>query len=134
MVDAERFGNKLLVHNYGHGGGGVTLSWGTATLAVDLARDFLIAHKSAETDAIRRARLRRERALNCAPVATSFPEWTRHGNDLRERFAAGHDVEHRRRFVVADFCLRNDATRKFNEQFRQACRDFEQRVSVARRR
>src|SRR5215208_2608049 len=46
MVDAKRFGNKLLVHNYGHGGGGVTLSWGTASLAVDLARDFLITHKS----------------------------------------------------------------------------------------
>ena len=40
VVAAERFGNKLLVHNYGHGGGGVTLSWGTASLAVDLARDF----------------------------------------------------------------------------------------------
>jgi glycine/D-amino acid oxidase-like deaminating enzyme len=41
VVDAERFGKKLLVHNYGHGGGGVTLSWGTASLAVDLARDFI---------------------------------------------------------------------------------------------
>jgi glycine/D-amino acid oxidase-like deaminating enzyme len=40
VVDAERLGHKLLVHNYGHGGGGVTLSWGTASLAVDLARDF----------------------------------------------------------------------------------------------
>ena len=47
VVDARRFGSKLLVHNYGHGGGGVTLSWGTATLAVNLARDFLIAHKAA---------------------------------------------------------------------------------------
>jgi glycine/D-amino acid oxidase-like deaminating enzyme len=47
MVDGQRFGNKLLVHNYGHGGGGVTLSWGTASLAVDLARDFLIARKAA---------------------------------------------------------------------------------------
>ena len=45
VVDAQRFGRKLLVHNYGHGGGGVTLSWGTASLAVDMARDFLIAHK-----------------------------------------------------------------------------------------
>src|ERR1044071_5325275 len=44
VVDAQRFGSKLLVHNYGHGGGGVTLSWGTAWLAVDLARHFLIAH------------------------------------------------------------------------------------------
>ena len=41
VVRAERIGQKLLVHNYGHGGGGVTLSWGTASLAVDLARDFV---------------------------------------------------------------------------------------------
>lgn len=40
VVKAERLGSKLLVHNYGHGGAGVTLSWGTASLAVDLARDF----------------------------------------------------------------------------------------------
>ena len=35
-VEAERIGEKLLVHNYGHGGAGITLSWGTASLAVDL--------------------------------------------------------------------------------------------------
>ena len=35
-VEAERLGDKLLVHNYGHGGCGVTLSWGTARLATDL--------------------------------------------------------------------------------------------------
>ena len=29
-------GEKLLIHNYGHGGAGITLSWGTAALAVDL--------------------------------------------------------------------------------------------------
>ena len=37
VVRAERLGDKLLVHNYGHGGGGVTLSWGTADLAAQLA-------------------------------------------------------------------------------------------------
>ena len=35
MVRAEPLGDKRLVHNYGHGGGGVTLSWGTAEMAVD---------------------------------------------------------------------------------------------------
>jgi D-amino-acid oxidase len=41
VVAAERFGEKLLVHNYGHGGAGITLSWGTSTLAVDLARESM---------------------------------------------------------------------------------------------
>lgn len=36
VVAAERFGNKQIVHNYGHGGAGITLSWGTASLAMDI--------------------------------------------------------------------------------------------------
>jgi glycine/D-amino acid oxidase-like deaminating enzyme len=36
-VEREAFGDKALVHNYGHGGGGITLSWGSSKLAVDLA-------------------------------------------------------------------------------------------------
>lgn len=35
VVRAETLGAKRLIHNYGHGGGGVTLSWGTADLAVE---------------------------------------------------------------------------------------------------
>ncbi|WP_380874417.1 D-amino-acid oxidase [Sphingomonas sp. DBB INV C78] len=37
VVRAEALGSKRLVHNYGHGGGGITLSWGSSRLAVDLA-------------------------------------------------------------------------------------------------
>ncbi|GAA4762630.1 FAD-dependent oxidoreductase [Stakelama sediminis] len=36
VVRAEAFGDKRLVHNYGHGGSGITLSWGTSRLAIDL--------------------------------------------------------------------------------------------------
>ena len=36
VVRAEALGNKKLVHNYGHGGAGITLSWGTSKLATDL--------------------------------------------------------------------------------------------------
>lgn len=35
VVRAENIGGKTVVHNYGHGGGGITLSWGTSHLAVD---------------------------------------------------------------------------------------------------
>jgi glycine/D-amino acid oxidase-like deaminating enzyme len=34
VVRAEPMGEKLVVHNYGHGGGGITLSWGSSALAV----------------------------------------------------------------------------------------------------
>jgi D-amino-acid oxidase len=37
VVKREDLAGKTLVHNYGHGGGGVTLSWGSAHLAVKLA-------------------------------------------------------------------------------------------------
>jgi D-amino-acid oxidase len=43
LVEANRIGDKFLIHNYGHGGAGVTLSWGTSALAVDLTRDFDLA-------------------------------------------------------------------------------------------
>src|SRR5260221_12401485 len=33
VVRAEQVGEKRLVHNYGHGGAGVTRSWGTSKLA-----------------------------------------------------------------------------------------------------
>src|SRR6202790_2721919 len=36
-LDVERVGDKTVVHNYGHGGSGWSLSWGSSTVAVDKA-------------------------------------------------------------------------------------------------
>jgi D-amino-acid oxidase len=36
VVRREHLGDKALVHNYGHGGGGITLSWGSSKLATEL--------------------------------------------------------------------------------------------------
>ena len=36
VVRREALGDKALVHNYGHGGAGITLSWGSSRLAADL--------------------------------------------------------------------------------------------------
>lgn len=36
-LEEESFGDKTVIHNYGHGGGGITLSGGTSYLAMELA-------------------------------------------------------------------------------------------------
>lgn len=36
VVRREQLGEKALVHNYGHGGGGITLSWGSSKLATEV--------------------------------------------------------------------------------------------------
>ena len=41
VVRREALGDKALVHNYGHGGAGITLSWGSSKLATDLG---LVGH------------------------------------------------------------------------------------------
>lgn len=37
-IEAERIGRRTVIHNYGHGGAGWSLSWGSAALAVALVR------------------------------------------------------------------------------------------------
>ncbi len=37
VVRADRLDDKTLIHNYGHGGAGMSISWGTGAMAADLA-------------------------------------------------------------------------------------------------
>jgi hypothetical protein len=39
-LDVEHIGNAIVVHNYGHGGSGWSLSWGSADMAVQKAMSF----------------------------------------------------------------------------------------------
>jgi D-amino-acid oxidase len=82
VVSAERVGEKLLVHNYGHGGAGVTLSWGTASLAVDLARDFLTT-RPARRPSRRAPAPRRFAVIGCGVSGLSV------GRLLQQRFQDG---------------------------------------------
>ena len=38
-IEAERIGHALVVHNYGHGGSGWSLSWGSGTLVLRMAME-----------------------------------------------------------------------------------------------
>tara|TARA_B100000749_G_scaffold98768_3_gene75327 strand:- start:2987 stop:4117 length:1131 start_codon:yes stop_codon:yes gene_type:complete len=44
VVRREAMGQKTLVHNYGHGGGGISLCWGSSTLAVEEVADASTKH------------------------------------------------------------------------------------------
>jgi D-amino-acid oxidase len=124
VVDAARIGNKVLINNYGHGGAGITLSWGTASLAVDLAREFL-AQRGSRPPARRRfavlgcgvnglstARLLQRHFQDGVGTVTIYakdlpPETT-------SNIAGG--------FWSPTSVYDEAASAKFNEQFRLACR------------
>jgi len=40
-VEREQFDDKIVIHNYGHGGGGLSLGWGSSALAVREAADLV---------------------------------------------------------------------------------------------
>ena len=121
VVDAKRFGSKLLVHNYGHGGGGVTLSWGTASLALDLLRDFLISRNLARptrfavlgcgVSGLSTARLLQRRFQNGPGTVTIYAKEL--PPDTTSNIAGAS---------WAPTSVYEDASTKFTQQFRQACR------------
>ena len=113
LVRAETLGDKLLVHNYGHGGGGVTLSWGTADLAVEQVassgRSGPAAVLGCGAVGLATARLLQSRGFDVTIYARDLPP------DTTSNLAGASWYP----FLVVDEALRTPA---FNAQFERAAR------------
>ena len=110
VVASQKLDEKLVVHNYGHGGGGVTLSWGTGELAcreVDASGEKNIAVLGCGAVGLATARLLQERGCNVTIYAKDLPpnttsniagaQWSPAYVFDHERIAAGF----RPRFIEA---------------------------------
>ncbi|HJS75188.1 MAG TPA: FAD-dependent oxidoreductase [Vicinamibacteria bacterium] len=113
-VEKEKLGRKIVVHNYGHGGGGITLSWGTSLLAVEeLFRDDppqgRVAVLGAGAVGLATARLLQRRGIEVTLYAKDLPPHT------TSNVAAGQWSP----YFVSDFSKRSA---RFKEQFAKAAR------------
>jgi D-amino-acid oxidase len=75
-LEAESFGDTTVIHNYGHGGGGITLSAGTSYLAMELAEQT--AHRrcavlGAGAVGLSAARLLQDRGWDVTIYARDLP-------------------------------------------------------------
>ena len=121
VLRAEKLDGKTLIHNFGHGGAGMSLSWGTASIATDLA----LAHTE-----------RKAAVLGSGVVGlTSARELQRHGFDVTI-YAATVPPDTTSNMSLAGFTptsgfVDNDKrTPEFDAQFRQAVLIAYQRLNL----
>jgi D-amino-acid oxidase len=79
-IERQDLGGKTIVHNYGHGGAGYTLSWGSASLVADLLRGLApgtdVAVLGSGVVGLCTARVLQERGFRVRIYAREFPPRT----------------------------------------------------------
>ena len=79
VVKAEKFDGKTIIHNYGHGGSGHSLAWGTGSLAADLAvqhPDRRVAVLGCGTVGLTASRQRQRRGFDVTIYTEKTPPYT----------------------------------------------------------
>jgi glycine/D-amino acid oxidase-like deaminating enzyme len=113
VLRAEKLDGKTVIHNYGHGGSGMSLSWGTGQMAAELA----LAHGD-----------RRAAVLGCGVVGlTTARQLQRRGFDVTI-YAATVPPDTTSNMSLAGFTptsglvVFDERTAEWDTQFRQAVR------------
>src|SRR2546427_141567 len=113
LLRAEKLDEKLLVHNYGHGGSGMSLAWGTGYMAAEAATEHeqrRAAVIGCGVVGLTSARQLQRRGFEVTIYAMSVPPDTTSNMSLAGFTPTSGLIENARR------------TPEWNEQFRRAAR------------
>ena len=111
VLRADRLDDKTLIHNYGHGGAGMSIAWGTGSMAADLAlqhQDRRVAVLGCGSPGLTAARQLQRRGFKVTIYAMSIPPDTTSNMSM-----AGYTP-------VSGLVANDRRTAAWDAQFRQA--------------
>lgn len=112
-IEAEKFGVQTIIHNYGHGGSGWSLSWGSGAIVTELARatgERQVAVIGCGALGLTAAVMLQRAGMQVTIYAKELPP------NVRSSLASGLWTPDSR------ICFEDQATPAFKRQWQQMCR------------